>query len=279
MKRPTFVRCPGFTLAELLVSMAVFSFMTLGMVMTYRLGYKSSVQGQQKLEAMRTLRETVNRIVPIISSACPAEPPTAGGARPFAILEPLSDAHSSQLICTVPREYVDRQMKGLNDSPYLFNPLTDSTEKLVANRDNTTSPVVTFTPVADASTYKGQFQQVRFFFQLLNGPNDPTVPGGQRGNLVMDFNTPSEGGDDRVIARNLYDVDFYAIEEGSANKPPFSVVVRLTQKKFVHQRHRRNSTAATAQTTAFTSVNGDVQTYQFSNRFFLPYYTNLAGGN
>lgn len=269
----------AFTLAELLVSMAVFSFMTLGLVMTYRLGFKSTVQGQQKLEAMGVLRETVNRIVPIISSACPAEPATPGGARPFAILEPLNDQHSTQLVCTLPREYVDRQMKGLNDSPYVINPLTDSTEKLVASRSSITANLVTFSPVADVSTFKGQFQQIRFFFQRTHGPSDPSVAGGTKGNLMMDYNTTTDVADDRVVARGLYEVDFYAIEEGSSTKPPFSVVVRLTMKTFVHQRHRRNSTAASAQQTNFTTVNGDVQTYQLSNRFFLPYYTNLAGGN
>lgn len=169
----------GITLAELLVSMAVFALITAGFVITYRLGYNTAAQGSEKMQSMQGLRESLNRMVPLISSACPI------AANQSAILSPPI-GEKGDLIFTTTTEYADDYVYAgdLGSAANAFNPVDPA---------------------------PNQFQQVRLRFVAAN---DPSAPAGRRGNVVADINT-ADSADDVIIARNMYDVSFTNVGENT----------------------------------------------------------------
>lgn len=163
----------GLTLAEVLVCTGLFSVITAGFVSTYSLGYTSSVQGGEKTDAMRRLREAVQRFTPIVSSACP---PTTDSS---ALLEPLPGASAQSVLrFTTTREYADLYVKRLSSAGNQFNPV---------------DPVTT------------QYQTVRLSFEATASPD---FAGGRRGDLKLDSDTDSNTVDDIGLARGLYDCTF-----------------------------------------------------------------------
>lgn len=163
----------GLSLAEVIVCTGLFSVITAGFVSTYSLGYTASNQGGEKIDAMRRLREAVQRFTPIVSSACPATTETS------AILEPKPSATAqNSLRFTTTKEYADLHVSRLAAADNQFNPV---------------DPVTT------------QYQTIRLTFSAVSSP---AYPGGKRGDLKLDSDTNSNTVDDQILVRGLYDCTF-----------------------------------------------------------------------
>lgn len=213
----------GMTLAELLVSSTVFSLLTAGFVVSYKSSYTAFSQGSEKTMAMRSLREAVNRIQPLISSACPVSTSSNAIYEPDFVASPGTT--SSQIRFTTLKEYAETNIQRLGAPVHIFSPINSSVD---------------------------QYQEARLFFEKVV---DPAKPGGQTGKVKLDLSTPSNQGDDLVLARDLYDCSFTNV---GAN----TIVVKLESRRFL----KRNMGAR------------DVQAYKLETRLFIPYYSNTAGG-
>jgi hypothetical protein len=142
--------------------------------MSYKACYGSFTQGSEKTMSMRSLREALNRIQPLISSACPVSASSSAVLEPIFVSSP--GTASAQIRFTTLKEYSDKNVLRLN-------------------------AIADFNPVNSSPS---QYQEVRLFFGRVVNPQQP---GGQVGNVKMDLSTPSVT-DDVIIARNLYDCSF-----------------------------------------------------------------------
>lgn len=189
-------RTRAMTLAELLVSCTVFSLLTAGFVVSYKSSYSAFSQGSEKTMSMRSLREAVNRIQPLISSACPVTASSNAVYEPDFVASPGTT--SSQIRLTTLKEYAEVNIQRLG------------------------SPVHTFSPI---SSSVDQYQEVRLFFEKTV---DASLPGGQMGRIKLDLSTPSSNADDLVVARNLYDCSFTNV---GAN----TILLRLETRRFLRR--------------------------------------------
>lgn len=182
------------TLAELLVSSTVFSLLTAGFVLSYKSSYTSFSQGSEKTMAMRSLREAVNRIQPLISSACPVSANSNAIYEPDFVASPGTT--TAQIRFTTLKEYSEINIQRLGSPVHIFNPINSSLD---------------------------QYQEARIFFDKTA---DPAKPGGQVGRVKLDLSTPSSSGDDLVLARDLYDCSFTNV---GAN----TIVLKLENRRFL----------------------------------------------
>ncbi|MBX3172174.1 MAG: hypothetical protein KF760_32515 [Candidatus Eremiobacteraeota bacterium] len=213
----------ALTLAELLVSSTVFSLLTAGFVISYKSSYTSFSQGSEKTMSMRLLREAVNRIQPLISSACPVTASSNAVYEPDFVASPGTT--SSQIRFTTLKEYAEVNIQRLGAPVHIFSPINSSAD---------------------------QYQEARLFFDKTV---DPARPGGQVGRVKLDLSTPSNTGDDLILARDLYDCSFTNV---GAN----TIVLKLETRRFLRR----------------TMGARDVQAYKLETRLFIPYYSNTAGG-
>lgn len=242
----------GLTLLEVIIACVIFNIITFGFVATYKMTEASSKQGSQKVVTTQGLRETMIRLTPIISSACP--PPQGPGWQtlPNAIyspdptmtpaLEPTYPAAFATNISTEMRfwttkEYAHQNLIPLNVVPQPFNALLSD---------------------------HNQYQMVRLFF--VNAA-DASMPGGSRATLCMNY--PGTNLPTQVLARDLYvasGAPVYNSQSSYFFRPieKQSIVVRLVARRHVKLATNR------------TDPNGIMFTVE--NRFFVPYYTNTAGG-
>ncbi|MBN9416562.1 MAG: hypothetical protein J0I12_14050 [Candidatus Eremiobacteraeota bacterium] len=182
------------TLAELLVSSTVFSLVTAGFVVSYKSSYSAFSQGSEKTMSMRALREAVNRIQPLISSACPVSASSNAVYEPDFVASPGTT--SSQIRFTTLKEYAEVNIQRLS------------------------SPTIPFSPINSSLS---QYQEARLFFDKTV---DPKRPGGQFGRVKLDLSTPSSVGDDLIVARDLYDCSF-------TNVGSNTIVLRLESRRFL----------------------------------------------
>jgi hypothetical protein len=184
------------TLAELLVSSAVFSLVTAGFVVSYKSSYSAFSQGTEKTMAMRSLREAVNRIQPLISSACPISASSKAVYEPDFVASPGTT--SSQIRFTTLKEYAETNIQRLSAPVTLFSPINSSMD---------------------------QYQEARLFFDKTV---DPSKPGGQVGRVKLDLSTPSSASDDLIVARDLFDCSFTNV---GAN----TIVLKLESRRFLRR--------------------------------------------
>lgn len=184
----------GMSLAELMVSSAVFSLLTAGFVLSYKSSYSSFAQGSEKTMAMRNLREAVNRIQPLISSACPISASSNAIYEPDFVASPGTT--SSQIRFTTLKEYSEVNIQRLGSPVHIFSPINASVD---------------------------QYQEARLFFDKTV---DPKEPGGQVGTVKLDLSTAANASDDRVVARNLYDCSFTNV---GAN----TILLKLETRRFL----------------------------------------------
>lgn len=184
----------AMTLAELLVSSAVFSLVTAGFVVSYKSSYSAFSQGTEKTMAMRSLREAVNRIQPLISSACPVSASSNAIYEPDFVASPGTT--SSQIRFTTLKEYAETNIQRLS------------------------APVTVFSPISSSLS---QYQEARLFFDKTV---DAARPGGQVGRVKLDLSTPSSASDDLIVARELYDCSFTNV---GAN----TIVLKLESRRFL----------------------------------------------
>lgn len=237
MRQPT-RRRTGFTVVELAVAQVLMALIGLVLVVLYNQSYMILNRGSVKTYQQQTAREAIKRIVPKITSAVPRPQALDDLGQLYsvpAIVEPAVGVTGNQVVLWSTAEYVSRI---------------------------TNQAAVTFDPRA-ATADAGQYDTYRLFFAIDadKDQTDPEVaPGGQIGNVLLDPNTPGNAGDDIVLARNLYDVSFERMDDGTATRN----VVRVNVQVYGYVE------MATGQE--------ELQRVDYTTRVFLPYYTVDPGG-
>ncbi|MBI3927152.1 MAG: prepilin-type N-terminal cleavage/methylation domain-containing protein [Armatimonadetes bacterium] len=217
MRQSALVR-KGFTLAELAVAMAVLSMMGLALVLIYNQSLVTFRHSTAKVEMQQHAREASKRLVPFIASAVP--PSTADDA----IVEPAFNVTGSQLRIYSTDTYVARVTGG---------------------------PATVFDP------RNPQYARMRLWWEA--DPNadlsDPErAPGGQVGFLRLDRDTPLDPADDRIIARNIYSVEF-------ENQGDHRIRVQVNIYGLVR-----------------VANTDELRRLEYENIVHMPYYTQPGGG-